>query len=292
VSTGDHLDFADFYRREFPRLARTLRPLLGHSADDVTQEAFVVASVRWAEVAVLDAPYAWVRRVALRMASRTGHRERHRVDLETRQMPVDLAGPRVPDFDTIAAMRDLPVRHAVALWLHHVGDRSMREVAADLECSEGAAKVLVHRARRTLAEQAIGLRGRWVTATEFSTDRIARVLSDRGEREHVDTVIDDLGGRGGRWVFTVDAGRYSLHRDDGLELDRGDCWFGGGVFHFAPKYGTGEFGLRVDVDADVAWFQFVTSTTPPTLGVPDEVWSTLYYSSSSFEFAGRPRPAV
>ena len=57
-------DFSEFYRLEFGRVVGSVRPVAGAAAEDVAQEAFIVAHAVWAEVGVLDIPFAWVRRVA------------------------------------------------------------------------------------------------------------------------------------------------------------------------------------------------------------------------------------
>jgi RNA polymerase sigma-70 factor, ECF subfamily len=48
-------------------------------------------------------------------------------------------------------VRALPRRQAQALALHYLEDRSVRDVAALMGCSEGTAKALLYQARQRLA---------------------------------------------------------------------------------------------------------------------------------------------
>ena len=64
-------DFERFYAAAFGRIAGQLFVVTGdrQDAEDVTQEAFARASVRWSRLRTYDLPEAWVRRVALRLAT-------------------------------------------------------------------------------------------------------------------------------------------------------------------------------------------------------------------------------
>ena len=209
--------FTEFYQREFSRIVASVRGHLGADAEDVAQEAFMVAADRWDSVVNLDVPAAWVRFVALRIARRRAARERQRITVEGSQpAPAPNAGP---DLDLAAALLELPDRHAAAVWLHHLEDRPVAEVAERLGCSDSAAKVLLFRARRLLAERLAGLTGIWVSERSWSPDAIAAHLRGIGAGQHIGPILDDdLRGRGGRWELAFDDGVYSLHRDDGSPI--------------------------------------------------------------------------
>src|SRR4029450_3544747 len=68
--TSDH-DFEAFYQASYPRLVGQLTVVTGslEDAEDAVQEAFARASTRWARLRAYDAPEAWVRRVALNLAT-------------------------------------------------------------------------------------------------------------------------------------------------------------------------------------------------------------------------------
>jgi DNA-directed RNA polymerase specialized sigma24 family protein len=62
--------FEAFYRRELPRTRILARALVGGpGADDVAQEAMLVAYRRWREVQRLVDPAMWVRRVCANLAT-------------------------------------------------------------------------------------------------------------------------------------------------------------------------------------------------------------------------------
>ena len=58
-------DFDSFYEAAFGRIAGQLFVVTGdlQDAEDVTQEAFARASIRWSRLRTYDLPEAWVRRV-------------------------------------------------------------------------------------------------------------------------------------------------------------------------------------------------------------------------------------
>jgi RNA polymerase sigma-70 factor (ECF subfamily) len=64
-------DFGDFYQASYPRLVGQLTVMTGslEDAEDAVQEAFARASTRWARLRDYDMPEAWVRRVALNLAT-------------------------------------------------------------------------------------------------------------------------------------------------------------------------------------------------------------------------------
>jgi RNA polymerase sigma-70 factor (ECF subfamily) len=71
-------DFQDFYQASYPRLVGQLTVLTGslEDAEDAVQEAFARASIRWGRLRAYEAPEAWVRRVALNLASSGRRRTR------------------------------------------------------------------------------------------------------------------------------------------------------------------------------------------------------------------------
>jgi RNA polymerase sigma-70 factor (ECF subfamily) len=209
IALTDDERYGAFYARTFDRVARELRPMVGPDAEDVAQEALIVASRRWPVVEGLDVPEAWVRRVALRIAARRAGRERDRTSREAATVAPQHEAP--PDLDLVAALFGLPDRHAAAIRLHHLEDRPIAEVAEMLGCTEGAAKVLVHRARRVLAERLLGLTGRWVSERTWTVDAVARHLREAGWAPYTDAAIDqDFHGRGGRRELTISDGSYVL----------------------------------------------------------------------------------
>ena len=128
----------------------------GDRALDVVQDAYGRAYASWRRVQRLDAPGAWVRRVAIRQAVKVARRDHRRPGLEVvavgrvgdGQDAVDGVDRRL---DVAAALRTLPARQRAAVVLHHLEDRPVAEVAELLGCAESTARVHLHRGRRALA---------------------------------------------------------------------------------------------------------------------------------------------
>ena len=273
--------FIEFYKNEFSRIVANVRGQLGADAEDVAQEAFMVAADRWETVVNLDLPAAWVRFVALRIARRRATRERQRHTVEG-SLPMR-ASDAGPDLDLAAALLELPDRHAAAVWLHHLEDRPVAEVAERLGCSDSAAKVLLFRARRLLAERLAGLTGTWVSERSWSPDAIAAHLRGIGAGQHIGPILDeDLRGRGGRWELTFTDGVYSLQRDDGYRFDHGASHVSTDRLDLRPTLNTGRAAYTPIVAGDRLRLRLLDTTIPDTRGVPDEVWINLYLEASAF----------
>lgn len=151
--------FEAFFRDEYPRLVALLVAVTGTRpvAEELAQEALLRAHVRWDRIVRYDRPGAWVRRVALNLASH--HRSRRRSEQRAfdrlgRQRPAEpyaYADGSSGDDDFWALVRQLPPRQAAAVALHHLEDRPVTEVAAILGCAEGTAKAHLHKGRAALA---------------------------------------------------------------------------------------------------------------------------------------------
>jgi len=282
------LEFADFYRREFAHLVRALRRVSGEAAEDVAHDAFMIAMSDWERVAALDLPFAWLLKVARRIAWRRSNRESRRVELESVAFAASTkeaeAGAGV---DVARLLANLSERESRAITLRHVRDQPVERVAECLGCTPVAAKVALHRARARLAASAIGFSGRWVSERSWSVTDIARFVATIGEPGYVAAVVDDdLQNRGGRWELSVSGGKYALHRDDGLELDRGRLDIGRHWFALRPTRGVGVARFNYGIDCERLRIGVVDSTEPPHLGVPDVVWAGLFYSSGRLVYAG------
>jgi DNA-directed RNA polymerase specialized sigma24 family protein len=143
--------YARLYEEEYLRIARTVYLVLHDAgrAEDVTQEAFVRLYLRWGTVSRYDRPGAWVRRVAIRLATREARRERVR-SLVERQARPPVAG-HGPDRDVVRAVGTLPPRQRAAVVPYYFQDLPVAEVADTLGMTESAMKVSLHRARPALA---------------------------------------------------------------------------------------------------------------------------------------------
>jgi RNA polymerase sigma-70 factor (ECF subfamily) len=146
--------FEEFYTTELPRLVALARGLApAHLAEDVAQEAMLVAYRRWREVSELERPDLWVRRTCANLAVSQFRRRMAELRAVTR-----LSGRRPPPAELSesgeqfwAAVRSLPQRQAQAAALRYVYDMPLAEIAATLGTSEGTVKQHLSRARHTLA---------------------------------------------------------------------------------------------------------------------------------------------
>jgi RNA polymerase sigma-70 factor, ECF subfamily len=153
--------FTGFYAREFRDVVGLIFTLTGSwaVAEDIAQEAFVRAYRAWDEVARHERPAAWIRTVAVNLATSRGRR----LAVEARVLARVWARSRRfepgPEQDALAgdaaefwkAVRSLPPRQAQAIALRYHGELSVSEMAAAMDCAEGTVKAHLHAARTTLS---------------------------------------------------------------------------------------------------------------------------------------------
>ena len=147
--------FEEFYAAVFGRLVGQLYLVTGdlQDAEDAVQEALTRAAARWTRLSAYQVPEAWVRRVAMNLASDGFRRLRRRLavavrlraDLESRRA----APPEVPGL--MDALRALPVAQRKVVVLHHLLDLPLEQVAAELGVPVGTVKSRLARARSALA---------------------------------------------------------------------------------------------------------------------------------------------
>jgi RNA polymerase sigma-70 factor (ECF subfamily) len=148
-------DFDAFYVATSRSLLPQLYGLTGDwaEAQDCLQEAYARAWQRWPSVRELDAPLAWVRVVAFRLARSRWRRAQHGLRLHRGNPTTEsLAGPSPDAVALVAALRRLPEAQRQALILHHLGDLSVAEVARETGVPEGTVKARLSRGRAALAE--------------------------------------------------------------------------------------------------------------------------------------------
>jgi RNA polymerase sigma factor (sigma-70 family) len=150
----DREPYEEFYRREFPRIRGLARVLTGPvAADDVAQEAMLVAYRRWREVSAMSDPAMWVRRVCANLATsalrRRGVEARAMMRLGSRaKAPAVVLDP--VDEHIWSAVRNLPRRQAQVVALFYFYDLTVADVAMTLELSEGSVKTHLSRGRQAL----------------------------------------------------------------------------------------------------------------------------------------------
>jgi RNA polymerase sigma-70 factor (ECF subfamily) len=146
-------DFEDFYQASYPRLVGQLTVLTGslEDAEDAVQEAFARASTRWRRLRAYDAPEAWVRRVALNLATSGLRRARRQLVALARLGTAPAEPAQTADRLALeAGLRRLPLRHRQVLVLHYGADLPVDEVARQLRVPTGTVKSRLARARAAL----------------------------------------------------------------------------------------------------------------------------------------------
>jgi RNA polymerase sigma-70 factor, ECF subfamily len=148
--------FEEFYTGAVGRLLGQLLLVTGdlHEAEEVVQEAFARASVRWVWLRDYEVPEAWVRRVALNLAAERARRLRRQARALLRLGPP----PQVPAASAEAvalleALRTLPMRQRQAIVLYHLVDLPIEEVARLIGVRPGTVKSLLARGRHALANR-------------------------------------------------------------------------------------------------------------------------------------------
>lgn len=147
-------DLAAFHAATCSRLVGELTLLTGSRADaeEVVQEAFVRLIPRWDKVRNYDEPGAWLRRVAIRLATNRWRRAQHaaaywatvrRDEPSTHQQPVD------PDLMRALAALPASQRHVVVL--HYLLDLPVDHIAEQLNIRPGTVKSRLSRGRHELA---------------------------------------------------------------------------------------------------------------------------------------------
>ena len=141
-TTADGFD--TFCRRVGPRLISSFALSMGDraAAEDLAQEALARAFRDWQKVRTLDAPDAWVFRVAINL-SRSWIRRMRRVVGSPAPEPRQLDLHDVTDREVIRpALLALTPRQREAVVLRHLGDLSVRDTAVAMRCAEGTVRAL------------------------------------------------------------------------------------------------------------------------------------------------------
>ncbi|MEV1065219.1 SigE family RNA polymerase sigma factor [Streptomyces sp. NPDC050263] len=148
-------EFDAFYTAAFPRLTGQLAAFTGDhgEAQDVVQEAFVRAWDRRANFLADEAPEAWIRTVATRLAVSRWRRAKRWLELVRRIPPPEYTPGPGPDHTAlVAALRQLPKAQRLAIVLHHLCDLSVEQVASETGAPVGTVKARLARGRLALAK--------------------------------------------------------------------------------------------------------------------------------------------
>jgi RNA polymerase sigma-70 factor (ECF subfamily) len=145
--------FEEFYAATYGRLVGQLYLVTGdlHDAEDAVQEALTRAAARWARRRDYDVPEAWVRRVAMNLASDGFRRARRRLAVAASLRPEPEQPAALEGLVVAEALRALPLVQRKVVVLHHLLDLPVDRVAAELRVPVGTVKSRLARARDALA---------------------------------------------------------------------------------------------------------------------------------------------
>ena len=151
----DEEEFEEFYGAVFDRLVGQLYLVTGNlqDAEDVVQEALTRAAVRWSRLRRYRVPEAWVRRVAMNLASDRFRQLRRRLAVAVR-LRVELASRPPPPAEVAGlpeALWALPLAQRKVVVLHYLLDLPVDQVAVELGVPVGTVKSRLARARSALA---------------------------------------------------------------------------------------------------------------------------------------------
>jgi len=154
--------FDELYAATRERLTVQLTALAGDpsEAQDLVQEAFVRAWIRWDTVSAYDDPEGWIRRVAYNLGVSRWRKARRLVLRPSPGGALPSASGLVSDgasmdgpggtLGVIGALQALPVPERRAVILHHVAGLSVEEVAAEVGSPVGTVKSRLSRGRTRL----------------------------------------------------------------------------------------------------------------------------------------------
>ena len=154
MSLEREAEFRDLFAANYPRVVGTVFMIVQDRAraEELAQDAFMQLLRHWRQVSSYEQPAAWVRRVAIRLAVRSARRE------ERLRSAMQRIRPQQPDppvagvsSEVLAAVRELSPKERAVVVLFYFEDRPVAEIAQLVGCSESAAAMRLHRARKHLA---------------------------------------------------------------------------------------------------------------------------------------------
>jgi len=153
--TSETERFPEFYRREYPRLARASLLLTGSvvDAEDLTQEALARVYERWDQVSAMDSPEGYLYRTAMNLHKKALRRlaVRARVIVERSERDdLQVAEDRLEVLRAVAALPRAQ-REALVLveWLGFDADEAGRLLGVEAV----SVRTRLHRARAGLRER-------------------------------------------------------------------------------------------------------------------------------------------
>ena len=150
----DESEFDAFYNASFSRVVSQTYAMCGNLAEaqDCTQEAFVRAWDKRKQLNKDQAPEAWVRTVAYRLA--VGRWRKTVRGFRQADRAVEERTPEQPSPTRVAldrALAQLPEDQRRVIILHHLCDMGINDIAAEVGAPTGTVKARLSRGRAALA---------------------------------------------------------------------------------------------------------------------------------------------
>lgn len=156
----DGPEFQEFYEASYGRVVAAVAALTGdrHEAEDIAQEAFARAYIKWSVLGSYDHPLAWVRKVALRIAVDDRRRRGRLAGLVARlsvqrQPPAPQPGDDVAHSALGSALAALPPREREVMVLHYLADMPVDAIARERGLPAGTVKTRLAAGRQRLEQE-------------------------------------------------------------------------------------------------------------------------------------------
>ena len=153
MDQGSGRSFEEFFAASYGPLVGLLFAFLHDraQAEDMVQDAFASALLRWRVVRGYNDPEAWVRKVAFRRAVDHHRRNARQFRALLRLGPAPSPPPvGAEHVDLVRALRKLPLAQREVLVLHYVAELAVERIAADLGLPAGTVKSRLARGRAAL----------------------------------------------------------------------------------------------------------------------------------------------
>jgi RNA polymerase sigma-70 factor (ECF subfamily) len=147
-------ELADFYAGSYRRVVAQVAILTGSrpDAEELVQDAMIRLLPRWSKVSRYDNPEAWLRSVAMRLATNRWRRAlvaaKHLQRMSSTVAPV----PDGSSVDLQRALLGLPLPQRQVIVLHYLIGLSVEEIARELRIASGTVKSRLSRGRSALAQ--------------------------------------------------------------------------------------------------------------------------------------------
>lgn len=151
-------EFEEFFQANYRRLVALLVGMVGNvdDAEDIAQEAFSRILARWPRLSQYEAPEAWVRKVAIRLAIDSRRKLVRAIKLRTRLVGTgsNQSAPTVPLAATPLgeALTRLPARQRQVVVLHYIADMSVEAISTEYGMPLGTVKGRLAAGKRRLED--------------------------------------------------------------------------------------------------------------------------------------------